>query len=280
VLTAFPSCGACWYCRRGQSFLCDLAGQYTGGMPDGTVRLHRNGEDVYQLGSMGTFSERIICPVHTAVKVVDDVPLKLVALLSCGVTTGFGAALNTADIKPGDSVAVLGCGGVGLNSIQGARICGASEIIAVDVFDSKLEMARTFGATSTINARDTDPVPAVKKLAGGRGVDHAFEVIGSPETIEQAIAVTRPGGETILVGMSEKPFSLVPRTFNHANIALKGSRYGSSNFREDVPKMIDFYRKGMLLLDELVSREIELDEINEGFAAMERGEIARAVLTF
>jgi S-(hydroxymethyl)glutathione dehydrogenase/alcohol dehydrogenase len=280
VLTAFPSCGTCWYCTHGQAFLCGLAGQYTGGMADGTARLHHNGKDVWQLGAMGAFAERMICPVYSAVKVPSDVPLKLVALLGCGVTTGFGAALNTADIKPGDSVAVLGCGGVGLNSIQGARICGANQIIAVDVFDSKLEMARTFGATSLINATESDVTESVKDLTEGRGVDHAFEVIGSPKTIQQAMDVTRPGGETVLVGMSEEPVTFVPRPFIHSNISLKGSRYGSSNFRQDVYKMIDLYRSGMLLLDELVSREINLQSVNVGFDAMQRGEVARSVIIF
>ena len=278
VLTVFPSCGQCWYCLRGDSYLC--SGNYTGGMVDGTARLHRNGEDVWQLGATGTFSERVITPLYCAVKVPKDAPLKLVALLGCGVTTGFGAALNTANIKPGDSVAVLGCGGVGLNSIQGARICGASEIIAIDIFDSKLETARQFGATSTINVKDTDPLAAVRELTGGRGVDHAFEVIGTPKTIHQAMSVTRPGGETILVGMTDEPFSLMPRSFIHSSITLKGSRYGSGNFPRDVLTMIDFYNRGMLKLDELVSRELKLDDINEGFDAMVRGEVARSIVSF
>lgn len=280
VLSFKPICGHCWYCVRGQSYLCALGAQANSGMLDGTARLHKDGEDVWQMASIGTYAERSIVPVRSAVKVPDSAPLKLVSLLGCGVMTGWGAAVNSADIRPGDSVAVFGCGGVGLNSIQGARLCGAGEIIAVDLLDSKLELARRFGATSVVNASDEDAVHKVIRLTENRGADHVFEVIGLPQTIENAIAATRPGGETILVGLGEKPFSLVPRPFIHGNKTVKGSLYGSSNFRQDALKLIDLYDRGLLILDELVSRELELDRINEGFEAMVKGEVARSIVTF
>lgn len=280
VLSFKPMCGHCWYCVRGQSYLCAMGASANSGLLDGTPRLHRDGEVVWQMASIGTYSERAIVPVRSAVKVPDSAPLKLVSLLGCGVMTGWGAAVNSADVRPGDSVAVFGCGGVGLNSIQGARLCGAGEIIAVDLLDSKLDLARRFGATSVVNAGEHDVVQEIQRLTENRGADHVFEVIGLPETIEQAIAATRPGGEAILVGLGEKPFSLIPRPFIHGNKTVKGSLYGSSNFRQDVLKLIDLYDRGLLILDELVSRELELDHINEGFEAMIKGEVARSVVTF
>jgi Zn-dependent alcohol dehydrogenase len=232
------------------------------------------------MAAIGTYSERSIVPVRSAVKIPDSTPLKLASLLGCGVMTGWGAAVNSAEVRPGDSVAVFGCGGVGLNTIQGARLCGAAEIIAVDILDSKLELARQFGATTLVNAGESDTVQEIVGLTEGRGADHVFEVIGMPETIEQAIAATRPGGETILVGLGERPFSLVPRPFIHGNKTVRGSLYGTSNFRQDVLKLIDLYDRGLLILDDLVSRELELDQINEGFEAMIKGEVARSVVTF
>jgi NDMA-dependent alcohol dehydrogenase len=278
VLSFKPVCGECWYCRVGQTYLCTADAPFIGAMPDGTARLHHDGQDVWQLGSIGTYSERSVVPVRSTAKLPKDIPLKLAALLGCGVMTGFGAAINTADIKPGDTVAVLGCGGVGLNAVQGARVCGASEVIAIDTVQWKLDLARRFGATTVIDASSTDAVEAVRELTAGRGVDHAFEVVGSPGTIDQTIAMTRPGGETIMVGVTDNPISLVPRPFIHAGKTLKGSVYGACNFQQDVLKLVNLYQKGMLLLDELVSRELKLDDINEGFDAIVRGEVARSVV--
>jgi Zn-dependent alcohol dehydrogenase len=280
VLSFKPMCGQCWYCNTGQPFLCTLGAASVGGMLDGTARLRKDGADVWQMACLGTYAERVIVPVQSAVPIPPTAPLKLAALLGCGVMTGFGAALNTASIRPGDTVAVLGCGGVGLNTVQGARVCGAKEVIAIDVVGSKLGLAERFGATSLVNATDTDPVEAVRDLTRGRGVDHAFEVIGLPKTTEQTITLTRPGGETILVGLGNEPFTLIPRPFIHANKTIKGSLYGSCDFALDVHKLLDFYARGMLMLDELVSKELKLEDINEGFEAMVRGEVARSIVVF
>jgi Zn-dependent alcohol dehydrogenase len=284
VVTQFhPQCGECYLCRHHQGYQCEkgaMAG--AGGLLDGSTRLTSGGAPLFQMAMCGTFCEEAVLPEISAVKVPDDVPIKIAALISCGVLTGAGAAMNTANIVEGDTVAVLGCGGVGLNVIQGARIAGAGEIIAIDTFDSKLEMAKEFGATQTVNAGEGDPVSAVQGLSGGRGADVAFEVIGLEPTINQALNMTRNGGEAVIVGVPKIDVMLnlpVAMTFLFFNKTVKGSWYGSSNVNEDVPKLLDLYKQGELKLDELISREIALDELSDAFEAMEAGEVARSVIT-
>jgi S-(hydroxymethyl)glutathione dehydrogenase/alcohol dehydrogenase len=278
VLTFVPQCGECYFCKKGEGFLCEGGNKFNGGK-----RLKSGGQDLTQMTELGTFADLTVVPAISAVKIDKDVPLKIAALLGCGVQTGVGAALNTADIKKGDTVAVIGCGGVGLNVIQGARIAGADRIIAVDTMESKLQMAKEFGATDFVDASDGDPVTKVKQLTEGRGVDVAFEVIGLQPTIQQAMDMARRGGETVLVGVPRFDVNI---TFN-PNFAfimtaktLKGCWYGSTNASEDVPRLLDLYKKGELKLDELISREISLDEVNEAFEAMKSGEVARSVIVF
>jgi S-(hydroxymethyl)glutathione dehydrogenase/alcohol dehydrogenase len=285
VVTQFhPQCGECYFCKHGQGYQCEKGAMAAlGGMLDGSTRLSHGGEPLRQMAMVGTFAEEAILPEISAVKVPNDIPIKIVALLSCGVLTGVGAALNTADIHEGDSVAVLGCGGVGLNVIQGARIAGAKEIIAVDTFDSKLEMAKEFGATQTVNASDGNAVAQVQALTEGRGADVAFEVIGLEATMQQAIDMARNGGEVVFVGVPRVDVMLTlpaAMTFLFFNKTIKGCWYGSSNVNEDVPKLLDLYQKGELKLDELISREISLDDVNDAFAAMEAGEVARSVIVY
>jgi Zn-dependent alcohol dehydrogenase len=206
-----PQCGECFYCKRGQGYLCSaadvaLAG---GGLLDGTTRFTSDGQPLYQMAASGTFSEITIIPEIGAVKIPDDVDLKVAALIGCGVLTGAGAAMNTADIKKGDTVAVVGCGGVGLNVIQGARIAGAAEIIAVDMNETKLQMAKDFGATATVNAGQGDPVSQVMEMTQQRGADVSFEVIGLDQTIQQTITMTRRGGEAVLVGVPRKDWKII-----------------------------------------------------------------------
>jgi S-(hydroxymethyl)glutathione dehydrogenase/alcohol dehydrogenase len=213
----------------------------------------------------------------------EDMPLDIAALIGCGVLTGVGAATNTASIRQGDTVAVIGCGGVGLNVIQGAVIAGATRVIAVDMLDNKLKMAEQFGATDLVNAGEVDAVAKVMELTGGRGADVAFEVIGLKSTIDQTINMTRRGGEAILVGVPKMEVLLeVPAFFSVVFWAktIKGCWYGSSNVQEDVPKLIGWYREGKLKLDELISRRIDLDEVNDAFRAMEAGEVARSVIQY
>ncbi len=284
VISWVPQCGECFFCKRGQGFLCEVGSNSMGGtMLDGTKRLKSGDTELGQMSGSGTFCEYAVVPTIAAVKVDKDLDLKVGALIGCGVLTGVGAALNTADIQKGDSVAVVGCGGVGLNVIQGARIAGASEIIAVDMVDTKLKLATDFGATQTVNAGDGDPVEAVRNLTGGRGADVAFEVIGLEPTIEQAINMTRRGGETVLVGVPRMDVQVAVPAFLGLilqNKTIKGCWYGSSNVQQDVPKLIELYKKGDLKLDELISREIDLAEVNDAFEAMKRGEVARSVIVY
>jgi NDMA-dependent alcohol dehydrogenase len=287
VISWVPQCGDCYWCERDQPYLCDVAwrGARASGMLDGTTRATSGGTELRQMAYSGTFAELAVVPAISAVKIPDDVPLSLAALLGCGVLTGVGAALNTADIAPGDTVAVIGCGGVGLNVVQGARIAGAGEIIAVDTNPAKLELARRFGATDVVDASDdaTDTVRTVRALTGGRGVDVAFEVIGLGPTIRQAVKMTRRGGEAVLVGVPPRDVSLDIEVFADLlaqERVIKGCWYGSSDPQRDIPRLIELYRSGTLLLDELVSRRITLDEVNDAFAAMERGEVARSVIEY
>ncbi len=282
VLSFVPACGECYFCQRGQSYICEKSAmQAAGGLLDGTTRLTLDGAPLHQMAMCGTFGNHAIVPEISVVKIDDDVDLRLAALIGCGVLTGVGAALNTADIRPGDTVAVIGCGGVGLNVIQGAKIAGATKIIAIDMFDSKLEMAKEFGATDVVKADAGDPVSAVMALNGGRGVDVAFEVIGLGATIEQAINMARNGGEAVLVGVPRMDVMLnlnAAFTFLYLAKTVKGCWYGSSNVREDVPKLIKLFKEGKLKLEELVSREIGVDGVNDAFAAMQSGEVARSLI--
>jgi Zn-dependent alcohol dehydrogenase len=285
VVSWVPQCGECFYCTRGQGFLCELgaAAMAGGGQLDGTSRFSKDGEDIRQMASTGTFCERVVVPAIGAVKIPDDVPLDVAALIGCGVLTGVGAAVNTASIAPGDTVAVVGCGGVGLNVIQGAVIAGAARVIAVDMLEGKLKLAEQFGATDLVDASAADSVGRVFELTEGRGADVVFEVIGLKATIDQCVAMTRRGGETVLVGVPSMDVLLeLPAMFGVILMSktVKGCWYGSANVREDVPKLLGWYREGTLKLDELISRRIGLDDVNEAFRAMEAGEVARSVITY
>jgi Zn-dependent alcohol dehydrogenase len=285
VISWVAQCGSCFFCTRNQAHLCEQANvaMATGGLLDGTTRFTSQGSPLYQMAASGTFSEVSIIPAISAVKIPKDVDMKVAALIGCGVLTGTGAAMNTADIRRGDVVAVVGCGGVGLNVIQGARIMGAGEIIAVDMNETKLQMAKEFGATVSVNASQGDPVSQVMELTAQRGADVAFEVIGLQQTIDQTITMTRRGGQAILVGVPRMDAVVnVPAFFGVvlAEKTIKGCWYGSSDVQRDVPKLIDLYKKGELKLDELISRTITLDGVNEAFDAMKTGEVARSVITY
>ncbi|MCU1453031.1 MAG: Alcohol dehydrogenase zinc-binding domain protein [Acidimicrobiales bacterium] len=282
VLSFVPACGECYTCLRGQPYLCEKAAmQAAGGLLDGSTRLTSAGAPLHQMACLGTFGQQAIVPAISTVKIPDDVPLDVAALIGCGVLTGVGAALNTANIREGDTVAVIGCGGVGLNVIQGARIAGAAKIIAVDVFDSKLEMAKQFGATDLINPSNGDAVGQVVTAADGRGADVSFEVIGLGATIDQAINMTRNGGEVVLVGVPRLDVMLslnAAFTFLYLAKTIKGCWYGSSDVHRDVPKLLELWKSGELKLEELISREIEVEAVNEAFEAMQSGEVARSVI--
>jgi S-(hydroxymethyl)glutathione dehydrogenase/alcohol dehydrogenase len=218
---------------------------------------------------------------RAVVKITRDIPLDKAALLGCGVTTGLGAVFNTAGVSDGQTVSVIGCGGVGLAAVQGARIAGADQVIAVDVLDEKLELAKTVGATHVINAGSSDSVSRVREMTDGLGVHHAFEALGSKSTIETAFSMLRSGGTATVIGLV--PLGTVveiPGDQFFYEKKLQGCNMGSSDFRRDIPKSIEMYLDGRLMLDEMVTRRLRLDEINEGFDAMRQGLSARSIVVY
>ncbi|HEX2274030.1 MAG TPA: Zn-dependent alcohol dehydrogenase [Acidimicrobiales bacterium] len=285
VVSWVPQCGRCYYCSRGQAELCEEADTVllTGGMLDGTPRFRAPEGPVHQMCGCGTFATETVVLARAAVPVPADLDPGIAALLGCAVVSGVGAALNTASIAKGDAVAVVGCGGVGLNVVQGARIAEAGTIIAIDANPSKLPMAEALGATVAVDASRTDPVSAVMTLTAERGADVAFEVVGLGPTIDQAIAMTRRGGQTVLVGIPSVDVMLQLPAWVGLILqekTIKGCWYGSADVRRDIPRLIELYRKGELQLDALVSRRIELSEVNAAFEALVAGEVARSVILF
>ena len=250
------SCGVCEYCSDGRPALCNAGMQVrmTGRLPDGTTRFSLDGKEIKHFAGVSTFSEYSVVPEGAVLKIPPELPLDRAALLGCAVITGVGAVINCARVRPGSSVVVFGTGGVGLNAVQGARIAGAEKIVAVDLLDRKLEFAKKFGATHTVNAAQGDPVAQVRALTGGRGVDYAFEVIGLPKTIRQAYDCLAKRGMAVVVGVTpmttEVAVPVMSLVFEER--VLTGSIYGSSRPRIDIPKLIDLYRAGTLKLDELL----------------------------
>lgn len=284
ALSWTPDCGDCFYCRRGQPNLCETYTEpiWQGVMLDGTPRLHRlDGSPVYAYCGLATFAEYVVVPEQSCVPIRRDVPLATAALVGCAVATGVGAALYTAQVRPGDSVVVIGAGGVGLNVIQGAALAGATRIIALDAHPAKMEIARAFGAThALLNGPDT--LTEIRALTGGRGAEHVFESVGLPHLQEAALEMVRPGGMLTLVGLSPMgtgtnlPGAVITRTEK----TIKGSYYGSVSPQRDFPLFIEMYKAGQLKLDELVSRTYTLDQINEAYAEMLSGAVARGVIVF
>jgi S-(hydroxymethyl)glutathione dehydrogenase/alcohol dehydrogenase len=274
IMSFRPFCGACTYCLSGRPNLCN--DQHLASL--GANRLTWDGKSVTQFASVASFSEYMLTAQSGVVKIPDDMPMAEAALIGCGVMTGVGAALYTAKVPGGAVTAVIGCGGVGLNVVQGLRIAGASRIIAVDVLDNKLEMAKQFGATDVVNANETDPVQAVKDLTGD-GIEYAFEAIGNVNAARQAFDMAQAGGTAVIVGMMPMGSEIsVPGPAFLQEKKMIGCMYGSTRFREHMPKLMDLYRQGRLDLSGLVTRRYKLDEINEAFTAMQNGEVARSVL--
>jgi S-(hydroxymethyl)glutathione dehydrogenase/alcohol dehydrogenase len=271
VLLFVPFCGTCRFCTTGHPNLCGQGRARQG-------KLHIGDQDVAPFASMSSFAEYMLVPEGGVVKIRKDVPLDRAALVGCGVMTGVGAAINTAQVQPGTTCAVIGTGGVGLNVIQGCALAGAERIIAVDIHPNKLEMAREFGATHFVDASKENAVAKVRELTDG-GSDYAFEVIGLPAAITQAFDMVRRGGEAIIVGMAPAGSeATISATAFLAEKVLKGCSYGSTRPRYDMPRLIDLYMAGKLKLDELVSRTYPLEGINDAFAALKNGEVARSVM--
>ncbi len=284
ALNWVPSCAKCHNCRVGRPDMCDEAEKIAamGTLLDGTTRFSLNGKKVHQFPLTGTFSEYTVVPESSAIPIRKDIPFEWAALVGCCVITGVGAVTNTAKVEPGSTVAVIGAGGVGFNTIQGAKLAGAKQIIAVDILDDKLEKTKAFGATHTVNAKENDPVREVKKLTGGLGVDYAFEVIGREETMQQGYMMTRKGGMTVIVGVASPTTNLSINAFSipHQSKTITGSWLGQGNPAVDYPNLLDLNAAGKLQLEPLVSQVYTLDEINKGFEAMKSGENIRGVITF
>jgi len=278
IVAAFiPACGQCWFCLHDESHLCDnemnVMMAMRGKRPDGSEYMSMTG--------LGTFAEQMTCNEQSIVKVDTSVPDEQLALIGCGVTTGVGAALNTAGVEPGTTVAVIGCGGVGQAVIQGARIAGAARIIAVDPVEMKRKTAEQNGATDFVDPSEGDPVAQVQQLTSNRGVDYAFEVIGLPETTLQAYNMIRKGGTAVMVGMTRAEAMLTIPTFDlfFNEKTLKGCKYGSGQVRRDFQRFADLIETGRLDTKDMVSRTIKLDDVNDAFTAMEKGEVIRSVIT-
>jgi len=272
-------CGSCPQCLAGHPNLC------TGGLvmrAEGTSpRLSQSGHPLRQFIGISSYAEKMLLHENSLVKIDPELPLDRAALVGCGVLTGVGAALRSSGLQAGQTVAVFGCGGVGLSIIQGAQIGGARQIIGVDMFESKRQMSQRMGATHFVNSAEDDPVQAVRVLTGGAGVDHAFEAVGNARLVRQAIESLAIRGTATIVGvlppdaMIEFPWMAI-----RPECRVQTSRMGSNRFRYDIPLYLDFYRQGRLKLDEMVSRRGRLEDINEAFRAMKAGEVARTVLTF
>jgi S-(hydroxymethyl)glutathione dehydrogenase / alcohol dehydrogenase len=272
-------CGSCPQCVTGHTVLCE----------DTTVKLQPwmsrrlsgpGGAVMNQFLNLSAFAEQMLVHENALVKIRQDVPLDRAALVGCGVITGVGAVFNTARIEAGCSVAVIGCGGVGLSTVNGAALAGAERIIAIDRLPQKLELARRMGATDTILAGNDDPVQQVRDLTGG-GVHYSFEALGLKQTAEQSFAMLRPGGTATIIGMI--PFGTKIELHGYDFLRerkIQGSSMGSNHFRVDMPRLLEFWRQGRLHLDHLITGTLRLDEINQGFARLKTGEVVRQMIAF
>ncbi|HTT76457.1 MAG TPA: Zn-dependent alcohol dehydrogenase [Candidatus Binataceae bacterium] len=272
-------CGYCEDCMSGHPNRCSNQ-KATQRTKDESPRLSQKGAPVKQFANLSTYAEQILVHENALVKITKDMPLDRAALIGCGVTTGVGAVLNTARIEPGSTVAVFGCGGVGLAAIQGARIAGARRIIAVDKFPGKLELAKRLGATDGVDTSQVDAVKAIRELTNG-GVDYAFEAVGLKVLAEQCFEAIKNGGTATVIGMVPVGQKVA---INGAKLLterkLQGSNMGSNRFRIDMPRYVDYYLQGRLNLDDMISKRGRLEDVNTAFEAMKKGEVARTVLMF
>jgi S-(hydroxymethyl)glutathione dehydrogenase/alcohol dehydrogenase len=278
ITFSFQSCGRCSFCARGKPVLCSAS---PGSRPASAApRLTRDDDPLFQVGNLGAFAEQMLVHESAIVKIDHDYPFDRAAILGCGVTTGLGAVFNTAAVRAGSSVAVIGVGGVGLSMIQGARIAGASQIIAVDREASKFDLATKLGATDCVDASKDDPVAAVLDLTGG-GVDYSFEAIGLKSTIEQSVGMLARGGTSTIVGVAAGEMVQFDATLFLSERHLQGSLMGSTDFRTDLPRFIDLDLAGRLDVGSLIESHLRLDDINTNYDAMRRREInGRRVIMF
>jgi S-(hydroxymethyl)glutathione dehydrogenase/alcohol dehydrogenase len=277
-LSAF--CGHCAYCLGGRMSLC-ISPETRRGKTE-APRLMREGAEssLFQFLNLSSFAEHMLIHEHACTAIRKDMPLDVAALIGCSVTTGVGAVIHTSMVRPGETVAVIGCGGVGLAAVNGAAIAGAGRIIAIDTQGSKLNLAKAFGATDVVNAADGDPVKQVQDLTGG-GVQHSFEAIGLKATAEQAFRMLARGGCANIIGMIPVGVKIELHGADFlGEKRIQGSLMGSNRFPIDMPRFVDFYMQGKLHLDMMISRRIRLDQVNEAFDELKRGELARSVIIF
>ncbi len=278
VVTLIRHCGDCHYCAQGNQVLCETSFPLDKQSP----LTGRDGETVTHGLRTGAFAERVVVEASQAVAIPKDVPLDSASLLACGVITGLGAVINTARIEAGSDVVVIGCGGVGLNAVQGAALSGARKLIALDLADDKLQAAMDFGATHALRADAADITEQVRALTDGRGVDYVFVTVGAKAAFDQSYALMAKGGALVLVGMPpvgvKSEFEILD--FADETKRILGSKMGSSNIHVDLPRLVELYKQGRLKLDELVTGRYALEDINEAFAAVNRGEALRNVILF
>ena len=282
VLSWVPSCGACRQCRLGRPWQCETVASVVapgGVLLDGTSRWSRNGQRVHHYLGVSSFAERVVVPASGAVRIRKDAPLDVVALVGCAIATGVGAVRNTAAVQEGATVAVIGCGGVGLSCVQGARLAGASRIVAVDIDAAKLAAARGLGATDAIDAARTDAVGALRALVP-EGLDYVFDAIGKVATTEQAVAALGPGGAAVIVGLppTGSTARFDPLALAEANQRILGSNYGSVDPQRDIPGLVDLYVEGALDLDAIVSGRRPLDEAQAALDDLAAGRTLRTLL--
>jgi len=278
VVSLLASCLRCLHCVTGRPHMCEAQ------WPLSTEsRLHnKQGQTLTHMIRVASFAEYVIVDESQVVQIPKDMPIDRAALLACGVITGFGAVVNRAQVKPLSSVVIVGTGGVGLNSVQGATFSGAYPIIAVDMLDSKLEAARAFGATHTVRADDADAIKAVQQLTSGRGADYVFVTVGSTAAIQQGFSMSGPRGTTVIVGIPPmtESLSFSPLAFIGSERVLTGSRMGTTRLSVDVPRLVALYQAGRLKLDELITGRYPLEQINEAMESVEKGEALRNVIIF
>lgn len=282
VLSIVLSCGACYQCSQGRPEICEIGTQVAlgGGMMDWTSRLRVGDETLNHVFCQSSFAEYCVVPQQCAVKVRDDAPLDVVALLGCGVGTGFGAVSRRARVRPGSSVLVVGAGGVGLATVMAAKAAGAARIIATDVLDEKLALASELGATHTVNAAERDPVISTHEFTE-RGVEYAFDTVGTGRTLTQAFDATCPGGQVVAIGLSDVTAAVTVDLFSLImEKNLTGTWAGSMRPAVDIPAAVDLFMDGRFPIDRLVTRRYELDDLPSALADMEAGVLARGVIVF
>ncbi len=278
VVTLIRSCGHCHGCVTGRPVTCET----TFPLDERTPLTDSAGTPIAQVMRTGAFAEYVVVHASQVVGVADDIPLDSASLLACGVITGFGAVVNTAAIEAGSHVVVIGCGGVGLNAVQGARVSGARTITAIDVSDSKLEAAERFGATDTVNSATADVAESVLAITDGRGADYVFVTVGAKSAFDQSYGLLAKGGAVVLVGMPASGImsEIDPGTLAAYSQRIIGSKMGSARVPVDIPNLVALYRQGRVKLDELITGRYPLEEINEAIASVKRGEALRNVIVF